>query len=329
MFTVGKCTGLKLSLLLGIIFAGSFTAFASSNQPQKVKDGVIIPIGNYYLKLEVCADNVIRVARAPDPSFFSRNSLAAGVRYDAKTAWAFNTGDGEGVLMTDKLIVKVDLGSGAVSFFNSDDDLILAEDKYGHNITPAIVQGDKTFHIRQQWLPNDGEALFGLGQHQLGLMNIKGYDLDLWQHNGTVAIPLLVSSHGYGIFWDNTSYTRFGDLREPETIPPLQLIDADGRSGGLTGSYFAGENFQRLVGKRVDSDIDIEITNGAPNANQMIFPDLPANGPVSVRWEGDIVPGETGDYMLETFFNNGLKVWVDGKLVISHWRQGWLPRSEE
>jgi alpha-D-xyloside xylohydrolase len=325
MFTVGKRIGLKLALLLGIILAGSTTAFASSNQPQKVKDGVIIPIGNYYLKLEVCADNIIRVARAPDSSFFSRNSLAAGIRYDAKTAWAFNTGDGEGVLMTDKLIVKVDLGSGAVSFFNTDDDLILAEDKYGHNITPAIVQGDKTFHVRQQWLPNDSEALYGLGQHQLGLMNIKGYDLDLWQHNGTVAIPLLVSSRGYGIFWDNTSYTRFGDLREPEAIPPSQLIDADGRSGGLTGSYFAGENFDRLVGKRVDPNIDIEITNGAPDANQMIFPDLPANGPVSVRWEGDLVPGETGDYLLEAFYNNGLKVWVDGRLVISHWRQGWLP----
>jgi alpha-D-xyloside xylohydrolase len=325
MFIVGKWIGLRLSLILGIIVAGSFTADAASNQPQKVKDGVIIPIGNYYLKLEVCADDVIRVARAPDPSFFSRNSLAAGVRYDAKTAWAFNTSEGEGVFITDKLIAKVDLGSGSVSFFTTNDDLILAEDKFGHNITPAIVQGDRTFHIRQQWLPDDGEALFGLGQQQLGLMNIKGYDLDLWQHNGTVAIPLLVSSRGYGIFWDNTSYTRFGDLREPETIPPSQLTDADGRSGGLTGSYFAGENFERFVGKRVDPNIDIEITNGAPNANQMIFPDLPANGPVSVRWEGDIVPGETGDYLLEAFFNNGLKVWVDGKLVISHWRQGWLP----
>ena len=325
MFTVGKHIRLKLPLLLGILIAVSFTAQAASNGPQKVKDGVIIPIGNYFLKLEVCADDIIRVARAPDPSFFSRKSLAAEVRHDAKTEWAFNAGDGIGVLMTDKLIVKVDLASGAVSFLNSDNNLILAEDKYGHTITPAIVQGNQTFHIRQQWLPNDGEGLFGLGQQQLGLMNIKGYDLDLWQHNGTVAIPLLVSSRGYGIFWDNTSDTRFGDLRQPEPIPPSQLIDADGRSGGLTGSYFSGENFNHLVGKRVDSQIDIEITNGAPSPNQMIFPGLPANGPISVRWEGDVVPGETGDYMLETFYNNGLKVWVDGNLVTSHWRQGWLP----
>ena len=120
-------------------------------------------------------------------------------------------------------------------------------------MTPAIVQGENTYHIRQQWTANDGEALFGLGQQQLGLMNLKGYDLDLWQHNGTVAIPFLLSSRGYGIFWDNTSYTRFGDLREPEPIPPSQLLDKDGHPGGLTGSYFGGENFEQLAGNRQDS----------------------------------------------------------------------------
>ena len=325
MFITGKPTALKLSLLLGIIITGSLTVYASSNESQKVKDGVLIPIGNDFLKLEVCADDIIRVARAPDPAFFSRKSVSAEVRHDAKTDWSVNTANGKTTLTTDKLRVEVDLSSGAVSFFNSNGDSILAEDQNGHTMTHAFVQGDRTFHVRQQWMPNDGEALFGLGQQQLGLMNLKGYDLDLWQHNGTVAIPLLVSSRGYGIFWDNTSYTRFGDLRQPEPIPASQLLDADGNAGGLTGSYFAGENFEHLVGKRVDSKIDIEIPSGAADANQQIFSGLPADGNASVRWEGDVVPNETGDYLLETFFNNGLKVWVDGQLVISHWRQGWLP----
>jgi len=324
MFTVGQRTTLKL-LLSGTLIIGSFTAHASPDEPQKMKDGVVIPVGHDFLKLEVCADDVIRVARAPDPAFFSRKSISAGVRHDAKTDWSVDTSNGKTTLTTDKLRVEVDLSSGAVSFFNSNGDLILAEDNHGHTLNSAIVQGERTFHVRQQWLPHDGEALFGLGQQQLGLMNIKGYDLDLWQHNGTIAIPLLVSSRGYGIFWDNTSYTRFGDLREPEPIPSSQLIDADGNAGGLTGSYFAGEHFEHLVGRRVDAKVDIEIPSGAKDANQTIFPELPADGNVSVRWEGDVVPNETGDYQLETFFNNGLKLWVDGQLVISHWRQGWLP----
>jgi len=76
------------------------------------------------------------------------------------------------------------------------------------------------------------EALYGLGQQQLGTVDIKGYDMDLWQRNTRVVVPMLVSSSGYGIFWDNMSYTRFGDLRPFVPIPaetPLRIsIPADG-----------------------------------------------------------------------------------------------------
>ena len=79
---------------------------------------------------------------------------------------------------------------------------------------PAIVMGENTQHVRQEWLPQADEALYGLGENQLGLLNLKGYDLDLWQHNGTLVVPFLVSSRGWGLLWDNTSFTRFGDLRK-------------------------------------------------------------------------------------------------------------------
>ena len=309
---------------------------ASAASLQKLKDGVIIPIGDKFLKLEVCADNVIRVAVSPDQSFFSRKSLSAGDRHNLKTHWTLNSTGDDADLTTDALRVQVDLHSGAVSFFDSNGQLILAEKADGRTMTPAIVQGESTYHVQQEWTPNEGEALFGLGQQQLGLMNLKGYDLDLWQHNGTIAIPMLLSSRGYGIFWDNTSYTRFGELREAVPIPPYQLFANDSQQlpfpapraplqpGGLTGSYFAGENFNHLVGTRVDPQIDIAIPSGATNANQLIFPGLP-DGNVSIRWEGYVVPNETGDYLLETFSNNGIKLWIDNQLVISHWRQGWLP----
>ncbi|MGH7980886.1 MAG: TIM-barrel domain-containing protein, partial [Limisphaerales bacterium] len=324
------CAGVLAVALGGRVWAAGI---------EKLKDGVVIPIGGQYLKLEVCAASVIRVAASPDASFFSRKSLAAGGRHDAKIHWTWTLGDGKkgpfphgrgsargmGFLKTDVLTVAVNLQSGAVSFFDSDGQLILAEKEGGRKMTPAIVQGQSTFHVRQEWTANDGEALFGLGQQQLGLMNLKGYDLDLWQHNGTIAIPVLLSSRGYGIFWDNTSYTRFGDLREAEPIPSSQLFDKDGRPGGLTGMYYAGENFEQLIGTRLDSRIDIAVPSGATNANEMIYPGLPAQGDVSVRWEGYVRANETGDYMLKTFSNNGIKLWVDGKLVISHWRQGWLP----
>ena len=29
--------------------------------------------------------------------------------------------------------------------------------------------------------------------------------------------------------------------------------------------------------------------------------------------------------MFQTFSNSGIKLWIDDRLVINHWRQGWLP----
>ena len=109
--------------------------------------------------------------------------------------------------------LRVDLATGQLAFLDASGAPILAEKAGGRTLVAAEVQGERTFHVRQQWSENDDEALYGLGQHQLGLIDLKGYDLDLWQHNATVVVPFLVSSRGYGILWDNTSFTRFGDLR--------------------------------------------------------------------------------------------------------------------
>ena len=181
--------------------------------------------------------------------------------------------------------------------------------------------------MRQEWLAHAEEALYGLGENQVGLLNLKGYDLDLWQHNGTIVIPFLVSSRGWGILWDNTSFTRFGDLRELEPIPAERLIDSSGKRGGLTGSYYSGASFNHLVGERLDRTIDIALSNKEKKPNQLIFPGLPP-GPASVRWTGEIEPEVAGDYTFQTFSNGGIKVWIDDRLVANHWRQDWLPWKE-
>ena len=157
--------------------------------------------------------------------------------------------------------------------------VILSERAGGRTLTPAEVQGEKTFHVRQEWEPSADEALFGLGQHQLGLMNVKGYDLDLWQHNATVAIPFLVSSRGYGILWDNTSFTRFGDLRPFEPIPasaaPRQRPASREASQARTSSGPTSSARLRRASTRA---IDIEVPGDAKAPNAAIHPALPASG---------------------------------------------------
>jgi alpha-D-xyloside xylohydrolase len=291
---------------------------------QRVPEGLVVRVGDGFLKLEVCADDVVRVAYAKDQAFFARKSLAAQPKRCDGAQFEVTEGAGTATLATSKLRVRIDLATGKVAFFDPSGAPVLEEKDGGRTLMAATVQGEDTQHVRQEWLPHADEALYGLGENHLGLLNLKGYDLDLWQHNGTIVIPFLVSSRGWGILWDNTSFTRFGDLREFAPIPPERLFDASGTRGGLTGSYYRGADFKHLVGERVDRTIDIALSSKEKKPNQLIYAGLP-EGPASVRWAGEVEPEVTGDYTFQTFSNNGVKLWVDDRLVINHWRQGWLP----
>jgi alpha-D-xyloside xylohydrolase len=226
---------------------------------------MILSVGGKFLKVEAFGPNVVRIACSKHRSFFCKSSLVVLSRR-TKARSAVERTAREAVFRTAKLEVRVDLKSGAVTFLDADGNTILAERPHGRKINPAQVQGERTFHVQQQWEANTDESLYGLGQLQLGILDIKGYDLDLWQRNGNVVIPFLTSSRGYGILWDNTSFTRFGDLRPFEPIPQGCLRD--------------GSN--------------------------------------------ELVPTLTGEHQLQTYSNGGIKLWLDDKLLINHWRQNWL-----
>jgi alpha-D-xyloside xylohydrolase len=215
-----------------IMPAGEETRVAEQGLP-------IIEVGGAQLALEVCADNVIRVAYSPDPQFFTRPSLAAAPKRCAAGDALVASGDAELTIRTPRLGVRVERASGRVSFYDPSGAVILAEKVGGRALTPLTLRGEATHSVRQEWEPNADESLYGLGQHQDGLLDIKGYDLDLKQYNTQVTVPFLVSSRGYGILWDNTSFSRFGDLRPFEALPGtagLYTAAGDGEVNSTAGS---------------------------------------------------------------------------------------------
>jgi alpha-D-xyloside xylohydrolase len=189
------------------------------------------------LKIDFCAPNVVRVAFAKNAAFFTRDSLTTAARTCVPTAWQSSAGDGQVTYKTSALSVRVE-DSGRVSFLDPDGKVILAErPNGGRTMTAATVQGESTFNVRQEWEPSEGESLYGLGQHQQGLLNLKDYDLDLRQYNTEIFIPFLVSSRGYGILWDNTSFSRLGDLDNAVPVPGVTGLYA---SGGEPGDVAPG-----------------------------------------------------------------------------------------
>lgn len=299
---------------------------SGAGEPERVADGLVFTFPDHVLKVQVCASGVIRVAASPDRHFFERASLVIPTP-PSGASWTYTSDDKEDVVRTRRVQARVERATGRITFLDTDGKILLAETPQGRTLSTAEVLGQKVLQVRQQWDSPSDEALYGLGQSQTGLLNLKGRDVDLWQRNTEVAVPFFVSTQGYGILWDNTSHTRFGDLRSIEPIPAARLFDLEEKPGGLTATYFGDAVFSKPVATRIDAQIALTAARGQHRSNESIHPSLPP-GNVSVRWEGFIEAPETGTYTFQTYSDGGIQLWIDGREVINHWRQSWLPGDE-
>lgn len=92
----------------------------------------------------------------------------------------------------------------------------------------------------------------------------------------------------------------------------FQLISALNFPEGLKGEYYDNPNFEGTPKVRTDKSINFEPANQAPD------PFLPAS-PMSIRWTGKLVPTVSGQYVLSFTSDDGVRVWLDGELVIEDW----------
>ena len=85
--------------------------------------------------------------------------------------------------------------------------------------------------------PQD-ECLFGLGQFQDGFSNVRGLSRRLTQVNTQISIPMLLSSKGYGILWNNYGLTEFNPadqsvrLEKREGAGAQEVVDVTSTEGG-------------------------------------------------------------------------------------------------
>jgi alpha-D-xyloside xylohydrolase len=106
--------------------------------------------------------------------------------------------------------------TGHLAFFSSDDTEAMLQEPAGHwlmgdqnpqgrTFTP---QADGAFRVTSDFEANQGERFYGLGQHQLERLDLKGAVIDLRQRNAEVSVPVILSSRGYGFFWNDPSLGR-------------------------------------------------------------------------------------------------------------------------
>jgi hypothetical protein len=83
---------------------------------------------------------------------------------------------------------------------------------------------------------------------------------------------------------------------------------------GVAARYYEGADFQRQRVERTEPTIDFYYGQGSPD------PSVPTNF-FSARWTGFIKPPVSGRYVIVTFTNDSVRLWVDGKQVLNRWGQ--------
>jgi alpha-D-xyloside xylohydrolase len=195
-----------------------------------------------FLRLTAYSDSLIRVRYSLTQEFGTKESLmichAPSLTVDIdlrETAEAL-------IFSTPKLSIRINRQTGAFTYLDSLGQVLTKEPDRGgktlipvdvlksvfdetveaqirkdadgvHAYTPSVRQivDRRAFHTKLEfeWLP--GEALYGLGSHEEGMMNLRGQHQYLYQQNMKVVVPTLLSTKGYGILIDSYSLMTFHD----------------------------------------------------------------------------------------------------------------------
>ena len=92
------------------------------------------------------------------------------------------------------------LQNGKLKITNSDGKLLLAEYEYDRHSSLGInsreLKGQQggNFRASLKWCSDPNEKLFGLGQYQNGIFDLKGSFLELAQRNSQASVPFVLSS---------------------------------------------------------------------------------------------------------------------------------------
>jgi beta-glucosidase len=98
-------------------------------------------------------------------------------------------------------------------------------------------------------------------------------------------------------------------------IPSSALFSPDNKKvHGLKGEYFNNKDLQgQPVVTRTDEQVNFDWFTNSP------VPQLPTDN-FSVRWTGQFVPPVSGIYQLGATSDDGVRVYVDDKLLVDDWR---------
>lgn len=225
--------GLRTSVLcVALAFTGAAIAADSAHSPATASSaitsvsrspaGVTLHTARGVLKIEPWSDRIVHV-RFHRRADWAGSWNAAVIGKPRAVQWQLEETAEAYTLSTPALSVRIDKAKATLAFADSAGKTIMEEAGPQARMLPTVAGGGVTQAF------SHGGATYGLGQHQGGLLDYSGNSVLLQQANRDVGVPMLVSSDGYGVLWNNASVTRV-DVDLPQSASQ-QVIRSEAGSG--------------------------------------------------------------------------------------------------
>jgi len=187
---------------------------------KKTNLGIKTTTQSMTVEIQFYSPTIVRVLKVPEGVPSTKTSLSV-IKSPEKTDLKI-TDDGKIVTISSNSIkVSYDLATGKVSYSDLKDNALFTEKDYGAQFTPTLDVAKSSFLVRQAFMLDKDEAIYGLGQQQNGKLNQRGQRIELKNGNTKISIPFIQSIKGYGIFWDNYASTTFTDNLQETSFESL------------------------------------------------------------------------------------------------------------
>ena len=193
------------------------------------------------LVLTLWGDRTVRVTMLRDGA--ERTPDLALASDPGKVAWTLDQQAERFLIATPAMRISVDRKTGAVALLGADDKPLVGETDLYRRRLGGTPDGEGA--VRMVFAAPEGRAVYGLGQHQAGLLDYRGSIVRLQQANTDVGVPVLVSPAGFGLLWNNASVTEVA-VDTPQAGSRIFFRSQAGE--GVDYFLFAGPDVDQVIG---------------------------------------------------------------------------------
>ena len=197
-----------------VLCLSALPAICQAPKIERIRNGVQLTAGDLNVRVQFYSEGTVRVVKWPAGGTSDKVSLSVIQKDVPELSVRFEESADAITLSSGQVKVQLSKSDGSIQYLANDGQALLKEQ--GRAVfTPCQIEKEKAgFSVQQNFTLTPDEGVYGLGQHQSGYMNYRGRTVKLVQSNTDAVTPMLVSTEGYGIFWDNYSKTIFTDDRQ-------------------------------------------------------------------------------------------------------------------